>query len=69
MQIVLYFQANFLNVMDNKIVKIILALLIGLVVVVVVKFLWKAFTWLIWIAIFLAGAYAAYAMLSDSKKK
>ncbi|MCS6795593.1 MAG: hypothetical protein NZ516_06510 [Raineya sp.] len=55
--------------MDNKVVKIVVALLVGLVVVVVVKFLWKAFTWLIWVAIFLAGAYIAYAMLSDSRKK
>ncbi|PKQ69715.1 hypothetical protein [Raineya orbicola] len=55
--------------MDNKFVKIAIALLIGLVVVVVVKFLWKAFTWLIWVAIFLFGAYVAYAMLSDDKSK
>lgn len=54
--------------MNKKLANILIALLIGLIVVVVVKFLWKVFTWLIWVAIFLFSAYVAYTILSDNKK-
>ncbi|MFN3316873.1 MAG: hypothetical protein ACK40K_08680 [Raineya sp.] len=49
----------------EKIIKIIIAVVIGFILV---KFVAKIFSWLFWVALVGVGAYIAYEVLSNKKQ-